>query len=79
MNTTGSLSTYATLEPAAPAEATSCVLGAGGQAGPDVEELPDAGVAQEPDRAQEELAVGAGAVADLRHHRQRHFRGVPVG
>jgi hypothetical protein len=53
-------------------------VGTGRQPGPDVEELADSVVAQEPYRAHQELAVGARAVQNLRRDLEGHFGRLPV-
>src|SRR5690349_8573461 len=76
-DTTGSLSTYTT-------RASGARLGdlmdvrAARQPAADVDELADPGIAQEADRAHQELAVAAYGVQDLRHHVQHLVGGCPV-
>jgi hypothetical protein len=51
---------------------------AGRQAGPDVEKLPDPGIAEEPDRADQELAVAARVNAHVRHQLEPAVADCPV-
>src|SRR6185437_11574080 len=53
-------------------------IGTGRQPGPDVEELADSAVAQEPSRVHQELAVCARAVPDLWRDLEGHFGRLPV-